>query len=285
MTTTERDVTEQDWPADWPEEPRALPDGEWQETLWELTDEGVLAITLNRPERLNALSFRLLHELQALIDFAARRPDVRVVTLRGAGEQAFCSGDDLYGMEPVHPTDNSITVHHPFLLSLRSLRKPVVALVRGWALGHGWELASACDMRLCADNIEVGDHRVQRAIGMNGGTTWFAPRIVGRGRALELLVTGRHLDAEEALAWGWANRVWPLEDFEEEAARFVSELASLPTLNASAYKEMIDYAAEHSLRDTLSHEVEVSDRYRRTYDANEGRLSWREKRAPIFRGY
>ena len=270
---------------EWPEAPRALADGEWQVTLWELSEEGVLAITLNRPERLNALSFRLLHELQRLIDFAALRPDVRVVTLRGAGVQAFCSGDDLYGMEPVNPIDGSVTVHHPFLLSLRALRKPVVALVTGWALGHGWEIASACDLRLCADNIEVGDHRVQRAIGMNGGTTWFAPRIVGRGRALELLVTGRHLDAEEALSWGWANRVWTLEDFDEEAGRFVSELAKLPTLNASAFKEMIDYGAEHSLRETLAHEVEVSDRYRRSWDAEEGRLSWREKRAPIFRGY
>lgn len=279
--TTAHDVTEHDWP----EEPRPMPDGEWQVTLWEITAEGVLAITLNRPERLNALSFRLLHELQRLIDFAARRPDVRVVTLRGAGEQAFCSGDDLYGMEPVNPIDSSVTVHHPFLLSLRALRKPVVALVTGWALGHGWEIASACDMRLCADNIEVGDHRVQRAIGMNGGTTWFVPRIVGRGRALELLVTGRHLDAEEALAWGWANRVWPLEDFDAEAARFVSELAALPTLNAATFKEMIDYGSEHSLRDTLSHEVELSDRVRRTYDAEEGRQSWREKRAPVFRGY
>ena len=270
---------------EWPEAPKPLDDGEWQVTLWELSDEGVLAITLNRPERLNALSFRLLHELQRLIDFAAARPDVRVVTLRGAGDQAFCSGDDLYGMEPVNPIDNSITVHHPFLLSLRALRKPVVALVTGWALGHGWEIASACDIRLCADNIEVGDHRVQRAIGMNGGTTWFVPRIVGRGRALELLVSGRHLEAEEALAWGWANRVWPLEDFDAEAARFVADLAGLPTLNASAFKEMIDYAAEHSLRDTLSREVEVSDRYRRSWDAHEGRLSWREKRAPVFRGY
>lgn len=267
-----------------PDAPTPLPDGEWAVTIWDLTDEGVLAITLNRPERLNALSFRLLHELQALIDFAAARPDVRVVTLRGAGPMAFCSGDDLYGMEP-SGIDSSITVHHPFLLSLRALKKPVVALINGWALGHGWEIACACDIRLCADNIEVGDHRVQRAIGMNGGTTWFAPRIMGRGRALELLVTGRHMFAEEALQCGWANRVWPLEDFDAEADNYISNLASLPTLNASAFKEMIDYASEHSLRDTLAREVEVSDRYRQTEDANEGRLSWREKRTPTFRGY
>ena len=208
----------------WPDAPTPLADGEWQVTIWDITDSGVLAITLNRPERLNALSFRLLRELQALVDFAAARPDIRVVTLRGAGQQAFCSGDDLYGMEPTPGIDSSITVHHPFLISLRELKKPVVALVNGWALGHGWEIACACDIRLCADNLEVGDHRAQRAIGMNGGTTWFAPRIMGRGRALELLMTGRHMFAEEALQSGWANRVWPLEDFDREAADYINNL-------------------------------------------------------------
>lgn len=259
-------------------------DGEWRDLLWELSDDGVLAVTLNRPERLNALSFRLLRELQALVDFAAARDDVRVLTLRGSGDRAFCSGDDLYGMEPTPGIDSSVTVHHPLLLSLRSLRKPVVALISGWALGHGWELACACDLRLCADNLEVGDHRVRRAIGMNGGTSWFAPRIIGRGRALELLITGRHMFAEEALACGWANRVWPLAEFDREAAAYVSMLAQLPTLNLSAFKEMVDYGAEHSLRDTLAREVEISDRYRHTDDAREGRAAWREKRDPIFHG-
>ncbi len=270
--------------SDLPDAPAPLPDGEWEQSLWELSD-GVLAITLNRPERLNALSFRLLRELQALVDFAARRPDIRVVTIRGAGDRAFCSGDDLYGMEPQAGIDSSITVHHPFLLSLRELAKPVVALVSGWALGHGWEIASMCDIRLCADNIEVGDHRVQRAIGMNGGTTWTVPRIIGRGRALELLITGRHMFADEAAQSGWANRVWPLADFEREAAAYVRSLAQLPTANLAVFKQMIDYSAEHSLRDSLAREVEAADQVRRTYDADEGRASWREKRAPIFRGY
>lgn len=269
----------------WPDAPTPLADHEWQVTRWELSDNGIFAIALNRPERLNALSFRLLRELQALIHFAAERPDIRVVTLRGVGTQAFCSGDDLYGMDPTPGIDSSITVHHPFLISLRELRKPVVALVNGWALGHGWEIACACDIRLCADNIEVGDHRAQRAIGMNGGSTWFAPRIIGRGRALELLMTGRHMFAEEALQCGWANRVWPLEDFDHEAAAYLDQLAQLPTLNISAFKEMVDYSSEHSLRDSLAHEVVVADRYRQTEDADEGRRAWREKRPSSFRGF
>ncbi len=270
---------------DWPNAPSPLADGEWQVALWDHTDDGVLAITLNRPERLNALSFRLLRELQALVDFAAARPDIRVVTLRGAGQQAFCSGDDLYGMDPTPGIDSSITVHHPFLISLRELKKPVVALVNGWALGHGWEIACACDIRLCADNIEVGDHRAQRAIGMNGGTTWFAPRIMGRGRALELLMTGRHMFHDEALQCGWANHVFPLAEFDQEAAAYVDRLAQLPTRNLAVFKEMIDYSSEHSLRDSLAMEVKASDEVRYSEDAREGRNAWREKRPSVFRGY
>ena len=270
---------------DWPNAPSPLADGEWQVTLWDHTDDGVLAITLNRPERLNALSFRLLRELQALVDFAAARPDIRVVTLRGAGQQAFGSGDDLYGMEPTPGIDSSFTVHHPFLISLRELKKPVVALVNGWALGHGWEIACACDIRLCADNIEVGDHRAQRAIGMNGGTTWFAPRIMGRGRALELLMTGRHMFHDEALQCGWANHVFPLAEFDQEAAAYVDRLAQLPTRNLAVFKEMIDYSSEHSLRDSLAMEVKASDEVRYSEDAREGRNAWREKRPSVFRGY
>ena len=98
-------------------------------------------------------------------------------------------------------------------------------------------------------------------------------------------MTGRHMFAEEALQSGWANRVWPLEDFDREAEAYVESLTRLPTLNLSAFKEMIDYSAEHSLRDSLAHEVEVSDRYRFTEDAREGRHAWREKRPSVFRGY
>ena len=257
---------------------------EWLEVLWDQTPEGVLAITLNRPERLNALNFRMLRELQQLLDHAAATPEVRVVTLRGAGTRAFCSGDDLKGMDAEPGVDSSQTVHHPLLLSIRELAKPVVALVIGFALGHGWELASACDLRLVADNCEVGDHRVQRSIALNGASSWFVPRLVGRGRALELLMTDRHLDADEALAWGWANHAWPLDQFDERVSEYVSMLAQLPTIASGVFKAAVDYSAEHSLRESLAHELELGERTRGTADAAEGRASWWEKRAPVYQG-
>ncbi|HJM75541.1 MAG TPA: enoyl-CoA hydratase-related protein [Dehalococcoidia bacterium] len=257
---------------------------EFQQVLWEISDAGVLAITFNRPERLNALSYRLLREVAQLIRHAGSNDDIRVVTLRGAGTLAFCSGDDLKGMEPELSVDSSATVHHPLITAIRELPKPVVGLVSGWALGHGFELACACDLRLCADNVEVGDHRVQRAIALNGGSSWFLPRIVGQGRALEMLMTGRHLDATEALAWGWANHVWELDEFDERSAEYVAMLAELPTIDAGVFKAAIEYSSAHGLRDSLANELIVSRRNQGTLDAVEGMASFHEKRTPTFFG-
>jgi 2-(1,2-epoxy-1,2-dihydrophenyl)acetyl-CoA isomerase len=266
---------------------RTLPplrEREWRDVLWNISDAGVLSITLNRPERLNALTFRLLREMTQLIEHARSSPEIRVVTLQGEGVRAFCSGDDLKGMEPEPGIDSSQTVHHPLLLALRDLPKPVVALIKGFALGHGFELACSCDIRLCADNLEAGDHRIYRSIGMNGGSTWFLPRIIGQGRALELLLTGAHMNAEQALAWGWANGVWPLDEFDQRAAEYVDMLANLPTVAVSAFKAAVEFSSSHSLRDSLANELAVGARIRGTEDAAEGRRSFHEKRAPVYYG-
>jgi 2-(1,2-epoxy-1,2-dihydrophenyl)acetyl-CoA isomerase len=270
-----------------PSATRGLPpveEREWRHVVWDISDSGVMSITMNRPERLNALNYRLLREMHQLIQHARETQEVRVVTLRGEGTRAFCSGDDLRGMEPEPGVDSSQTVHHPLLLALRDLPKPVVALIRGWALGHGFELANACDFRLGADNVEVGDHRVTRAIAPNGGSTWFLPRIVGQARALELLMTGRHLYAEEALEWGWLNRVWPLDEFDQRAAEFVDTLAQLPTFTVGVFKSGLEYSVTHSLRDSLANELELGVRNRETFDAQEGRASFLEKRSPTYLG-
>ncbi len=129
-----------------------LQEREWRHVLWGISASGVLSITLSRPERLNALNFRLLREMHQLISYARSNPEIRVVTIRGQGTRSFCSGDDLKGMEPEPGIDSSATVHHQLVTAIRELPKPVVALVCGWALGHGFELACACDLRLCADN-------------------------------------------------------------------------------------------------------------------------------------
>ncbi|MDP6452124.1 MAG: enoyl-CoA hydratase-related protein [SAR202 cluster bacterium] len=261
-----------------------LEEREWKHVLWNVSDSGVLSITLDRPQRLNALNYRLLRELHQLIEHAHETPEIRVVTIRGQGTRAFCSGDDLNGMEPEPGVDNSRTVHHQILNAIRDLPKPVVALIHGFALGHGFELACACDLRLGSDNIEIGDHRVLRAIGPNGGSTWYLPRIVGHGRALELLMTGRHLNSQEAFDWGWLNHTWAMDEFEERAAEYVETLAQLPTIAAGVFKSAMEYSVAHGYRDSLAYELEVTLRNLGTYDANEGRVSFHEKRDGVYKG-
>jgi enoyl-CoA hydratase/carnithine racemase len=257
---------------------------EWKQALWEVSDAGVLAITINRPERLNALNYPLLREMIQLLDHAAETQEIRAVSIRGIGTRAFSTGDDLSGMDSDPLYDSGFTGHHELVRRIRALPKPVVALVCGWALGAGWELACACDLRLAADNIEVGDHRASRAIGMIAGTSWFFPRIVGMGRALELLMTGAHLDAEQALDWGWANRVYPLDEFDERAGEYMEMLAKLPTVAVGAFKSAIEYSLTHGLRDSLVNEKEVSGRNIGTEDSEEGRRSFVERREPVFKG-
>ncbi len=266
---------------------RSLPpieEREWRDVLWDVSGSGILSITLNRPEHLNALTYRLLREITQLVEHARANRQIRVVALRGQGTRAFCSGDDLKGMEAEPGIDSSQTVHHPLLLAIRELPKPVIALVKGFALGHGFELACACDMRLCADNVDAGDHRVYRSIGMNGGTSWFLPRIIGQGRALELLMTGAHMNAEQALSWGWANRVWPQVEFDESSQDYLEMLAGLPTIASGAFKAAVEFSSSHGLRESLANELVVAGRMRGTEDAAEGRRSFHEKRVPVYHG-
>jgi 2-(1,2-epoxy-1,2-dihydrophenyl)acetyl-CoA isomerase len=257
---------------------------EWRFVEWTVTDSGVLAITLNRAEQLNALNFAMIRELLALMREVAPRPEVRVVTLRGAGTRAFSSGDDLKGMNPEPGFDSAPNAHHPLALLMRDLPKPTVGLLHGYVLGAGFELALACDLRLAADDLEMGDHRATRAIAPIAGSTWFLPRIVGYTRALELLFTGRHLDAAEAHAWGLVNYVWPAADFDARAEEYVQMLARLPTRTLGAFKLAAEYGSDHTLRDSLAYEIGLSGLNRDTEDAKEGRNSFLERRDPVFKG-
>jgi 2-(1,2-epoxy-1,2-dihydrophenyl)acetyl-CoA isomerase len=257
---------------------------EWQYLEWGVTPSGVLAITLNRPGQLNALNFPLLRELLALMREVAPRDEVRVVTLAGAGSRAFSSGDDLKGMLPEPGLDSAPTAHHPLAMLMRELPKPVVALLHGYVLGAGFELALACDLRLAADDLEMGAHRATRAIAPIAGATWFLPRVVGYTRALELLFTGRHLDASEAHAWGLVNYVWPLADFEAQASAYVEMLARLPTRALGAFKLSAEFGTSHSLRDSLAYEIGLAGQNRNTEDSLEGLNSFLEKRDPEFTG-
>jgi 2-(1,2-epoxy-1,2-dihydrophenyl)acetyl-CoA isomerase len=244
--------------------------------------DGVLKLSINRAENLNAINYYVLEELLDALGHAARLDEVRVV--------AFSSGDDLRdfarpgGAGPGPEPGYSRTPHQVLEMTVSQLPKPVVALLKGYCLGAGFDLALACDIRLAADNLAMGDQRPMRAISTLVGSSWFLPRIVGLGRASELLMTGRRCDAAESERIGMVNFVWPLAEFDGQADAYCRNLATMPTYCLGTNKTNIRYGLEHPLEESLLAELVRLQINARTPDAAEGRLSFQQRREPAYNG-
>ena len=172
-------------------------------------------------------------EIVDVLETNMRNKILRVLAIEGSGK-SFCSGDDLKSMGPegvkFKPLEDGSEIPHQRMLYLiREIQKPVVALLHGYCLGAGFELALACDIRLAADDLRIGDHRASRAICILCGASWFLPRIVGFGRATDIIMTGRHLDAKEALDIGLVTKVYPASEFKEKSKEYLKKIAELPT--------------------------------------------------------
>lgn len=251
-------------------------------------ESGVSTITLNRPNKLNAIQYPTVMEILDVFESILKDKTIRVVVLKGNG-RAFCSGDDLERMGPegydFPPLDEKFKLPHYKLIHLiREIQKPVIALLSGYCLGAGYELALACDFRLAADNLEIGDHRTSRAICMLHGASWFLPRLIGLARATDIIFTGRHLDAKEALEIGVVNKVYPVKEFEEKSKEFINILAKMPTKCLGYNKTMLNYSLKNDLISSLQNEFYLFTENMKTYDYREGNKSFLEKRNPLFKG-
>jgi 2-(1,2-epoxy-1,2-dihydrophenyl)acetyl-CoA isomerase len=240
---------------------------EYKEIIFKM-DSGVCKITLNRPNKLNALHYRTLMEILDVFEFIRKDRTVRVITINGAG-RAFCSGDDL---------------HHKLIYLIREIRIPVIALLHGICLGAGFELALACDFRLAADNLEIGDHRTTRAMCMLHGASWFLPKLIGFAKATEIVLTGKHLNAGEALEIGLVNKVYPTSQFYELSEKFIQKIAEMPTKCLGYNKAMLNYSIINDLPSCLENEFLLFTENMKTSDFREGNRSFLEKREPQFKG-
>jgi len=195
-------------------------------------EEGIATITLNRPEALNALTWPLLIEMQDAIDKVAVDDEVRVLVITGAG-RAFCAGDDLKDkgthVSVMDGRVDSFQEQKRVLESLRNLRKPVIAAVNGNSHGAGSDIMLACDMRIASSEAKLGDLRTRRAIPIATGATYLLPALVGISKAIELLFTGKMIDAAEAETIGLVNQTVPAEEFEAEVKKLARTLAEGPT--------------------------------------------------------
>jgi 2-(1,2-epoxy-1,2-dihydrophenyl)acetyl-CoA isomerase len=247
-------------------------------------EHGVATITLNRPKSLNAIRFLTITEILDVFDSILEDKSIRVITFKGAG-RAFCSGDDLVNMGELPPLEPKFKLpHHKLIHLIREVPIPVIALIHGFCLGAGYELALACDFRLAADNLEIGDHRTTRAICMLHGASWFLPRLIGFSRATEIVLTGRHLDAKEALEIGLVTQVYPAIEFDKEAQEFIQKIASMPTKCLGYNKAMFNFSFVNDLTSSLQNEYYLFTENMKTYDSKEGSRSFLQKREPKFKG-
>jgi 2-(1,2-epoxy-1,2-dihydrophenyl)acetyl-CoA isomerase len=248
---------------------------------------GVATITINRPHRLNALNIDTVHEMIAALGRASADAGVRVVVITGAGD-AFCAGADLKDApDPMTPAvaHEVVGLYLDYVVAIRNVEKPVVAKVNGLALGGGCCTALASDIRISSERARFGLAFVNIGIsGADMGATYFLPRLVGYGRACEMLMTGEPMDAHEAERIGLVNRVVPHDDLDAATDAMVQRLASRPPLGLKFTKRALYSGLDRELKAALDYEHFAQVACLLTEDYQEGRRAFLEKRPPVFRG-
>ena len=253
--------------------------------LYELK-ESVLTITLNRPESYNALNEAMKKELNDAFREAEKDAGVRCVVLRGAGEKAFCSGQDLkeHSGSKRSLKESLEQSYNPLIRKMRSIEKPVIGMINGVAAGAGLSIALACDMRIMADNAKLIEVFIRIGLVPDSGSHWFLPRLVGMAKAFEFAATGRDIDAAEAERVGLVNRAVPARDLEKTVMELAGRLAKAPTRSIGLIKRTLNRSLSSDLDALLDYEAVVQEIASNTEDHKEGVKAFLEKREAKFRG-
>lgn len=248
--------------------------------------EYITLITINRPKALNALNSKTLTELAQVMDEIALDSSVRVVILTGSGEKAFVAGADISEMNEKTPMEARYfsQLGHKLMNKIESLPQPVIAAVNGFALGGGLELAMACDIRLASENAKFGQPEVNLGIVAGFGGTQRLPRLVGSGRAAEILLTAEPFDANEAYRIGLVNKVFAKEDLLEEAMKMAQKIASKAPIAIQLTKSAIYKGENMDLISGQAYEAEVFAETFNTEDRKNGFKAFLEKTQVTFQG-
>ncbi len=254
------------------------------ETLIVEVEDHVGLIQLNRPDALNALNQQLLCELSDALDAMQQNDKVRCIILTGS-EKAFAAGADIKEMADKSFVDmfSSNYFTHETESILRC-RKPIVAAVSGYCLGGGCELAMMCDFILCSDTAKFGQPEINLGVVAGIGGTQRLTRFVGKSKSMEMHLTGRFMDAEEAERSGLVSRVLPVKKLMEETMATAAKIAEKSALATMAVKEAVDRSYETTLREGVLFERRLFHSLFATEDQSEGMAAFTEKRAPQFRG-
>lgn len=251
-----------------------------------LTEQRIMRITINRPECLNALNSHTLHELHHVIDQAASDHDVRVVVLTGAGEKAFVAGADIAEIRALNEKEAKqfTLLGQQLMLKIQNLGKPVIAAINGFALGGGCELALACTLRIASENALLGLPEIKLGLLPGFGGTQRLARIVGSGRAFELILSGTPINANKALNWGLFNQVVPLDQLATCVTKLAVQLANSAPLAIRGILNAVNSGIDLPLEDGLAIEVSEFLDILKTEDMQEGTSAFLDRRSAEFKG-
>ena len=266
---------------------------DYQHLIVQTDERGVCTITLNRPERLNAVNVRLSEEIPAAITAAGEDAAVRVVVITGAG-RGFCAGLDLDPRNLMEQgillTDDQTTAHDEYgwvgrqALAVTGCPKPVIAAINGAAAGAGFGLALAADIRLIHTDAKMTAGYARRGLSPDAGVTYFLPRLVGTARAADIIMTARDVDAAEAERIGLVSRVLPAEGFADAVQEYAGRIAAGPPFALAQTKQLLVAAPDTDLDTQLKHELAFIKRCFGTNDVAEAMQAFLEKRSPRFTG-
>jgi len=256
------------------------------ETLLTAAQQGVLVVTLNRPDVYNAFNETMKKELLDVFRAAEKDPETRCIVLRGAGEKAFCSGQDLkeHKGQKRSLKESLEKSYNPLILKIRSIEKPVIGMINGVAAGAGLSVALACDMRLMSDRAKLIEVFVRIALIPDSGSHWFLPRLVGMAKAFEYAALGDDVTADEALRVGLVNAIHPSSALEQRTMELATRFAMAPTKTIGLIKRSLNKALTSDLPSLLSYEAILQEIASRSDDHREGVAAFLEKRPAVFKG-
>ncbi len=261
----------------------------YETLIYDKADNGVVTITLNRPDRMNTLGGTMKPDLyDAFQNVMLNDRDVRCVIITGAGERAFCAGADIKERAANRPPRAEYYARqkatHDLTRLIEDFERPVIAAINGVALGGGMEIALCADIRIASDHAKLGLPEVKLGVLPAAGGTQRMPRLIGAPLAKELMFTGRHITADEALGYGIVNRVVPMADLMTTARDLADTIAEQPPLSVAFIKQSINKGLQVGLEEGLEYERLGAAMIMDSADRKEGMAAFLEKRKPVFKG-
>jgi enoyl-CoA hydratase len=245
----------------------------------------IALIIINRPDKLNALNIATRKELADALDELRNDEEIRVVVITGAGEKAFVAGADINefaGRTAVQ--QRAVMTARNVFISAEDFPKPLIAMINGFCLGGGCELALSCDIRIASDRAKFGQPEINLGIIPGGGGTQRMTRLIGEGKAMQMVLTGEMIDAQEAYRLGLVNEVYPAADLEAKTMEMAGKIAEKSPIALAMAKISVKNAARTTLREGLDREIDLFALCFSSEDKEEGVRAFLEKRKPEFKG-